>query len=100
MVRFKDIDTARKTLGLGETATFGDIKEAYRRLSLKYHPSKCTHEARQRCEEIFKKINRANRILMLYCSSCKYSFAEENVKEITGEAFAEEHTKRFYEDFI
>jgi hypothetical protein len=24
----------------------------------------------------------------------------EDVKKVTGEAFAEEHTKRFYEDFI
>jgi DnaJ-class molecular chaperone len=100
MIRFEDIDEARKTLGLGETATFGEIKGAYRRLSLKYHPDKCADEDRRGCEEMFKKINRANRILMSYCASYRYSFAEEDAKEVTGEAFAEEHTKRFYEDFI
>jgi DnaJ-class molecular chaperone len=99
-MRFEDIDEARKTLGLGITATFAEIKEAYRRLSLKHHPDKCADEDRQKCEEMFKKINRANRILMAYCASYKYSFAEEDVKEVTGEAFAEEHARRFYEDFI
>lgn len=49
---------------------------------------------------MFKKINRANRILMSYCASYRYYFAEEDVKEVTGKAFAEEHTKGFYEDFI
>jgi len=84
----------------GETATLAEIKEAYRRLSLKYHPDKCADEDRQRCEEMFKKINRANRILMSYCASYRYYFAEEDVKKVTGKAFAEEHTKGFYEDFI
>jgi len=100
MICFGDVDEARKTLGLGETATFGEIKEAYRRLSLKYHPDKCAHEDRQKCEDMFKKINRANRILMSYCAFYRYSFAEEDVKKATGEAFAEDHAKRFYEDFI
>jgi len=100
MTRFEDIDKMRKILGLGETATLAEIKEAYRSLSLKYHPDKCADDDKQRCEEMFKKINRANRILMSYCASYRYSFAEEDVKEVTGEAFAEEHAKRFYEDFI
>ena len=97
---FEDIDRARETLDLGETATLAEIKEAYRRLSLKYHPDKCTHRDRQECEDMFKRINRANKILMSYCASYRYSFAERDVKKITGEAFEEEHVKRFYEDFI
>jgi len=100
MIRFEDIDEARKTLGLDETATLAEIKEAYRRLSLKYHPDKCADGNRKRCEEMFRKINKANRILMSYCASYRYSFAEEDVKKVTGEAFEEEHVRRFYEDFI
>ena len=100
MVRFEDINEARKTLGLGETATLAEIKEAYRKLSLKYHPDKCADGNRQECEEMFRRINRANRILMSYCASYRYSFAEEDVKKTTGEAFVEEHARRFYEDFI
>ena len=41
MSRREDIDKARKALKLGESATIPEIKEAYRRLSLKYHPDKC-----------------------------------------------------------
>ena len=100
MIRFGDVEEARKTLGLGETATFAEIKDAYRRLSLKYHPDKCADEDKKRCEAMFKRINMANRILMSYCASYKYSFTEEDVKKVTGEAFAENHVRRFYEDFI
>ncbi len=99
-MRFEDIDKAIKTFGLGETATLAEIKQAYRRLSLKYHPDKCADRDRQECEEMFKRINWANRILMSYCASYRYSFAEKDVKEITGEAFEEEHIRRFYENFI
>jgi len=100
MMCFEDIDKARKTLGLEEKATLAEIKEAYRKLSLKYHPDKCADEDRRECEEMFKKINEANRILMSYCTAYRYSFAEEDVKRVTGEAFVEEHKRRFYEDFI
>ena len=100
MPRFEDINNARRTLGLGETATLDEIKVAYRRLSLKYHPDKCADGDRQECEEMFKKINKANEILMSYCSSYRYSFAEKDVKRATGEDFVEDHTRRFYEDFI
>ena len=100
MTSFESIDEARKTLGLGKTATLAEIKEAYRRLSLKYHPDKCVNDDRQRCAEMFKKINRANKILTSYCASYRYSFAEEDVKRVTGEAFVENHARRFYEDFI
>ena len=100
MVRFKDIDAARKTLELDESATLAEIKEAYRRLSLKFHPDKCSGENKKECEEMFKRISEANRILVTYCAAYKYSFAEEDVKKVTGETFEEEYARRFYEDFI
>jgi DnaJ-class molecular chaperone len=100
MLLFEDIDRARKTLGLGETATVAEIKEAYRRLSLKYHPDKCAQRDKQECEDAFKQINRAKQILTSYCDSYSYSFAERDVKEVTGEAYEEEHIRRFYEDFV
>ena len=100
MIRFEDVDEARKTLGLGETATFAEIKGSYRKLSLRYHPDKCGDEDRRECEEMLQRINGANRILMLYCASYRYSFAEGDVKEVIGEVFAEGCAKRAYEDFI
>lgn len=88
-----------KTLGLDETATLAEIKGAYRTLSLRYHQDKCTEEGKQRCEDIFKKSNKANKVLMSYCASYRYSFVEKDVKSVTGEADEEEHFNRFYEDF-
>jgi hypothetical protein len=55
---------------------------------------------KQRCQEMFRKINRANRILVSYCASYRYCFVEEDVKKVTGEAFEEKHVRRFYEDLI
>jgi DnaJ-class molecular chaperone len=91
---------ARSNDGTAVSATVDEIKEAYRRPSLRYHPDKCADGNRRECEEMFRKINRANDVLMSYCRSYRFPFAEEDVREATGEAFGEEHVKQFYEDFI
>jgi DnaJ-class molecular chaperone len=100
MIRFRDIDEARNILGLVKTASLAEIKGAYRTLSLKYHPDKCSDGDKKICEDMFKKVNKANRILMSYCASYRYSFSEKEVKSATGEADEEDHFRRFYEDFI
>ena len=48
-------------LGVGKTATPGEIKKAYRTLANKYHPDKA--KANKAAEEEFKDINEANEIL-------------------------------------
>ena len=50
-----------KTLGVGETATQGEIKKAYRNLALKYHPDKAKGD--KAAEDRFKGINEANEVL-------------------------------------
>lgn len=50
-----------KTLGVGETATQGEIKKAYRKLALKYHPDKARGD--RAAEDRFKGINEANEVL-------------------------------------
>ena len=40
MIDFDEIEEARKLLGLGETGTLKEIKNAYRRLAHQYHPDK------------------------------------------------------------
>ena len=61
---FELVNEARKLLGLGEEATFDEIKKAYYELAHKYHPDKF-----QGGEEQMKKLAQASRILENYCQS-------------------------------
>ena len=97
MAKFKEIDEARRLLGLGEKATLQEIREAYRKLALKYHPDKCKQRDKKEREEMFKKINHANEILLLYCAGYEISFKEENVKKTAMDNVFHDHLKRFYD---
>ena len=59
MADFRRIDEARKILGLDETVTLKEIKDAYKNLALKYHPDRHKGKKKKECEEMFKKINNA-----------------------------------------
>jgi curved DNA-binding protein len=50
-----------KDLGVGKTATAGEIKRAYRTLANKYHPDKAKGD--KAAEDKFKDINEANEVL-------------------------------------
>jgi DnaJ-class molecular chaperone len=39
-VTFKDIEKARKKLGLKDTASMEEVKNSYRSLMLKFHPDR------------------------------------------------------------
>ena len=97
MADFKEIDEARKILELGETATLREIKNTYRSMALKYHPDKCKNADKKTAEEMFKKINHANEILMSYCAGYKYSFKEKDVKKNTMDREFYKHLKKFYD---
>ena len=83
MLNFKQIDEARRILGLDEEASIEEIKDAFRRLTLKYHPDRCKDEDKKHCEEMFKKINQAKDIIGSYCANYRYSFGEKEVKKNT-----------------
>ena len=97
MADFKEINEARKVLGLEESATLGEIKDAYKRLTLRYHPDRCKDDRKKECEEIFKKLTHANDILMAYCAGYRYSFKEKDVKRNTMDREFYKHLKRFYD---
>jgi len=97
MADFKQIDDARKVLGLDDTATLEEIKRVYRELALKYHPDRCKGEKKKECEEMFKKIAHAGDILMSYCAGYKYSFKERDVRRNNMSKELREHLERFYD---
>jgi hypothetical protein len=100
MIDFQQVDKARKTLELGEDATLEEIKDAYRRLSLQYHPDRCGEKEKKRCEEMMKEVNHAKDIIMSYCTGYRFSFKEKDVKNNVMDRETYEHLKRFYDGWF
>ena len=95
MADMKEIDEARKALGLDEEATPEEIKSAYRHLAMKYHPDRCADKTG--CEEMFKKADHAYGVLMAYCAGYKFSFREEDVRKNSLDEKIRDHMRRFNE---
>jgi DnaJ-class molecular chaperone len=93
----KQINKARKILELGESATIPEIKMAFRRLSLKYHPDKCKEKDKTECEKKFKQINGANEMLIEYCLNYRFSFKNPEDVKTPEEKSMKDHMRRFYD---
>jgi len=52
-----------KTLGVNKDATKEEIKKAYKKLAMKYHPDRAPEDKKKEYEEKFKKINEAAAVL-------------------------------------
>lgn len=57
-----DSDDLYKNLGINKNATNKEIKKAYRKLAMKYHPDKNPND-KAKAEEKFKKVSRAYEVL-------------------------------------
>jgi len=101
LITFKDIETAKKTLGLEDVASIEDIKKSYKKLILKFHPDKHSHSKNKDIyEEKVKQINSAYRILMNYCARYPISFNQDEVKNIEEGEYQKTHLKNFYSGWI
>lgn len=67
-----------KILGVEKTATQDEIKKAFRKLAVKYHPDK--NAGNKQAEEKFKEINEANEVLSDAAKRKKYDELGENWK--------------------
>ena len=52
-----------EVLGVGKNASAEDIKKAYRKLALQYHPDKVTDDRKKEAEEKFKEISESYAVL-------------------------------------
>jgi len=77
MIRFEELDNARKKLGLDERATMNEIKTSYRCLVKKFHPDRSTCQDTKRKEEM-QEINHAYHIIMDYCKIYRFSFLKKD----------------------
>jgi DnaJ-class molecular chaperone len=66
MANFREIDEARRTLGLSEAAILKEIKQAYRNTASRCHPDRAWNDAGS--GERMKKLNRDYQILMHSCA--------------------------------
>lgn len=87
-MEFKDY---YKILGVDKNATQDDIKKAYRKLAMKYHPDK--NPGDKSAEEKFKEITEANEVLSDPEKRKKYDMLGANWKNY-------QHTGRGFDDFF
>jgi len=71
------LNDARKTLGLEEEATLAEIRDAYWKLTKKFHPDRFPGDVSVR--RTFERINDAYRLVNDYCREDVCSFREQDV---------------------
>lgn len=57
-----ETDSSYKILEIEKSASNDEVKKAYRKMAMKYHPDKVSHlgdDFRKSAEEKFKKVNQA-----------------------------------------
>jgi hypothetical protein len=65
---WREIDKARRILGLDRKASLVDIRRVYRELALRYHPDSYPPDERDWCHEKMAEITRAYKCIMHYVS--------------------------------
>jgi DnaJ-class molecular chaperone len=78
---YRALNKARRVLGLPEISTMEQVKSAYRKLVMIYHPDKCTDEDKSLCTKKMAEINNAYKLITNYIQNYKYIFTEKAYKE-------------------
>ena len=96
-LNFKQIDKARKLLGLANEATLKEVKESYYKKAKEHHPDKYTNNEKIEQERRMAQINRAYKILLNYIEEYEFSFNKEDVEKNDPE---QNMRKRFSQDWL
>ncbi|HOY31397.1 MAG TPA: J domain-containing protein [Bacteroidales bacterium] len=78
-----------KVLGVSKTATQDEIKKAYRKLAVKYHPDK--NKGNKQAEEKFKEVAEANDVLGDPEKRRKYDELGSNWKQYQNQNYSQQH---------
>jgi len=92
-INWQDIDAARKLLELPNKASISTIKNAYYRLSKKYHPDNCSDTDRV---DMMKRVVEAYKLLIKYCEEYPIPLVKD---EITDNEVKFSYQDKFYSDW-
>jgi DnaJ-class molecular chaperone len=98
-IDFSEIEKAREILELPEKATLAEIKEAYRRLSLRCHPDRVPESKKAAAAKKFRRLTGARDVLLRYLASYRFDFSKEEFKKHLGPESKDLFT-HFYEKFV
>lgn len=88
-------------LGAPKNASEEEIKKAYRKLALKYHPDRAEESKKKEYEEKFKEISQAYRVLSDKDKRAQYDQFGPGFEQASpfGRGFSQEDFHHFYEAF-
>ena len=87
-------------LGLSRSASEDEIKKAYRKLALKYHPDRAPEDKKKIYEEKFKEISQAYRVLSDREKKTQYDqFGQTSEDASFGQGFSQQDFRSFHDVF-
>lgn len=88
-----------KTLGVDKGASEEEIKKAYRKLALKYHPDRAPKDKKKECEKKFKEVSHAYGILSDPNKKVQYDQYGQTFEGGAGQGFSQQDFNSFHDAF-